>query len=303
MVAAAVRLDYTGDGYSDLLLRNKSTGALTLWVMQGNQILRRTPVAHLPYPWIVEAAGDFDGDGTSDILWRNDSSGQLLVSLMRDGASVGGGGIQVPDIKLSRSWKVDAIGDFDGDGREDIALARRNEGLIEILYMNGSKLVSHSRLRAPTADWLLVAAPDADGDGASELVWQNQTTLEARIESTAAPGKALPLIGTNPRWRVLGSGDFDGDGRQDLLVRSKEVGAVKPMLLNGARATLASFSAPVPKSPWELRGLGDFDGDGRADALWRHTIAAQLWLTAIRASRPRAGRLERRTDRGGEDED
>jgi hypothetical protein len=278
--AAAVRLDYTGDGYSDLLLRNTSSGQLTLWVMQGNQILRRAPVAHLPYPWIVEASGDFDGDGTSDILWRNDSTGQLMVSLIRDGAVAGGGGVSLPGFNLSRSWKVDGIGDFDGDGREDIALANRTKAAVELLTMNGAALASRTSRRAPSSDWHLVATPDADGDGVSELVWQSQSTFEMRIEAVAAAGRTLPLLPAKTPWRLAGSGDLDGDGRQDLLIRNKDTRQVQPLLLNGASPTLARFGAAAPKN-WEIRGLGDFDGDGRADPLWSHdTQAPQLWLTS-----------------------
>jgi hypothetical protein len=280
MVAAAVRLDYTGDGYSDLLFRNQSTGALTLWAMRGNQILRRTAVTSLPYPWIAEASGDFDGDGTSDLLWRNDKSGQLIAALLRDGAVVGSGSVSAPNFKLSRSWKVDGIGDFDGDGREDIALAHRTSGVVELLTMNGAALASHIVRRAATPDWYLLATPDADGDGVSELVWQNQTSFETRIESLAAPGQTHPLLPAGTPWRFAGSGDLDGDGRQDLLLRNKDTKRLQPLLLVGARATLATAGAASPSKGWSLRGLGDFDGDGRADAIWNHaTEPVQLWLT------------------------
>jgi hypothetical protein len=305
MVAAAVRLDYTGDGYSDLLFRNQSTGALTLFAMQGNRVLRRAAVTHLPYPWIAEASGDFDGDGTSDLLWRNDKTGQLIVALLRDGAVVGSGGVSVPNFKLTRSWKVDGIGDFDGDGREDIALAHRTSGVVELLTMNGAALASHIVRRAATPDWHLLATPDADGDGISELVWQNQSTFEARIESLAAPGQMHAVLPAKTLWRIVGSGDLDGDGRQDLLLRHKETKRIQPLLLTGAQATLANVGAAAPGSSWSLRGLADFDGDGRADVIWNHqTEPVQLWLTgasgftAARVTASSAGLLA-----VGEDED
>ena len=301
----AVRLDYTGDGFSDLLLRNPSSGALTLWTMQGAQVKQSGGLAHLPYPWIVEGAGDFDGDGNSDILWRNDSSGQLIVWLMSGGKVAGGGGVELPGFKITRSWKVDGVGDFDGDGHEDVALARRTQGVIEILHMNGAVLASRTTRKAPSPDWQLIAAPDADGDGVSELVWQNNSSFEVRIESMAAPGQTHALLPARTAWRVVGSGDLDGDGTQDLLVRNRDTKRISPLLLNGARATLASYGAASPHRTWQLRGLGDFDGDGRADPIWSHeTEPMQIWFTgasgfsAARVSSPSLGMIA-----VGEDED
>jgi hypothetical protein len=285
--AIAVRLDYTGDGFSDLLLRNPTSGALTLWAMQGAQVLQSGGIAHLPYPWIAEGAGDFDGDGNSDILWRNDTTGQLILWLMRAGKVAGGGGVALPGFKITRSWKVDGVGDFDGDGREDVAVAHRTQGLVEILLMNGSTLVSRATRKAPSPDWQLVATPDSDGDGVSELVWRNNSTYEVRIESLAAPGQTHALLPARTPWRLLGSGDVDGDGRGDLLLRDR-TDRIQPLLLTGARGTLASFGGVSPDRPdWSFEGLGDFDGDGRADPFWSHdTEPVQIWFSAARGFTP-----------------
>ena len=72
----------------------------------------------------------------------------------------------------------------------------------------------------------------------------------------------------DPAWTVLGTGDFDGDGRSDILWRNTN-GAVSIWKMNGllvkAAATIYSGGPE-----WLVAGIGDHNGDGKSDILWRH---------------------------------
>jgi hypothetical protein len=77
--------DFDGDGRPDVLWRNRSTGRLVVWLMNGT-VWRATLV---PSPdqaadpnWVVVAAADFDGDGHCDLLWYNTSSGRVVQWLL-----------------------------------------------------------------------------------------------------------------------------------------------------------------------------------------------------------------------------
>src|SRR3954463_11387593 len=107
------RGDFNGDGRSDILWRNVTTGENYLYPMNGRQILaeegylRTVPDLNRK----IAGIGDFDGDGKSAILWRNSSTGENYIYLMDGTTIVGEGYIRtVPD----QNWQVAGIGDFDG---------------------------------------------------------------------------------------------------------------------------------------------------------------------------------------------
>ncbi len=80
IVAAA---DFNGDGKTDILWRNSSTGQVFMMLMNGGTITSSAFVYTEPNAaWKIVATGDYDGNGRADVLWRNDSTGQVFMMLM-----------------------------------------------------------------------------------------------------------------------------------------------------------------------------------------------------------------------------
>ena len=71
------RSDFNGDGRSDILWRNTTTGANTIWRSANSA----TPqaVAAVATSWRVVGSGDYNGDGRADILWRNFNTGANAI--------------------------------------------------------------------------------------------------------------------------------------------------------------------------------------------------------------------------------
>jgi hypothetical protein len=105
----------------------------------------------------------------------------------------------------------------------------------------------------------------------------------ASLTATSSEARALDVIGYNivaPSSSVVAhafSGDFNGDGKFDILWRHTS-GTVYEWLLNGT--SIAGQGSPSSASTdWSIAGIGDFNGDGKSDILWRHTSGTvYVWL-------------------------
>jgi hypothetical protein len=94
--------DFNGDGRSDILWRNTSTGAVYEWELNGTSIIGGGPVGGATPDWVIAGVGDFNGDGKSDILWRNTSSGAVYEWQLNGTAIIGQGteGGTTPDWQI-----------------------------------------------------------------------------------------------------------------------------------------------------------------------------------------------------------
>jgi hypothetical protein len=64
--------DFYDDGHSDILWQNESTGQVSIWEMNGTNVVGGGILTPNPgRTWHGEGSGDFYGDGYADILWQN----------------------------------------------------------------------------------------------------------------------------------------------------------------------------------------------------------------------------------------
>ncbi len=234
------------------------------------------------------ASLDFNHDGSSDVVWRNINGALALWEMT--GSSVSGssftsnGTAVAPDA----SWSVAGISDFNGDGKADV-LWRNTSGQLAVWTMSGSTITSsgfvnaNGTIAAPDASWNVVAVGDLDGDGKSDIVWRSAAGALAgwlmngpTITSSGLLNANGATVAPGPSWGVVGSGDFDGNHRADLLWRDNASGELALWSMNGTQIAgsgdlMAGGVAVRPDSSWSIAGIGDFNGDGHADLFWRNT--------------------------------
>jgi hypothetical protein len=123
---------------------------------------------------------------------------------------------------------------------------------------------------------------DFDGDGRSDIFWRNASTGENYVypmDGTAilaTEGHARTVA--DQSWQVAGIGDFDGDGKADVLWRNSSSGENYVYLMNGKDIVGEGYLRTVADQDWQVAGVGDLDGDGKADIVWRNAATGENYL-------------------------
>ena len=291
---------FDGDRHSDILLQN-TNGACYVWQMGGGAnglgITANGFIGGDDGPgakWQVKATGDFDGDGKSDLLLQYKDTGAVYVWEMGDnGQSIKVGGFIGGDGGPGAKWQVKATGDFDGDGKSDILLQYADTGAVYIWRMgdNGLTIKGGGFIGGdggPGAKWQVKGTGDFDGDGKSDILLQYADTGACYVWEMGTDGQTIKaggfiggFDGPGAKWQVKGTGDFNGDGKSDILLQYADTGAVYVWELDGLSIKAGGFVGgnDGPGAKWQVKSTGDFDGDGRSDILLQYadTGAVYVW--------------------------
>jgi hypothetical protein len=232
--------DLDGDGLSDLVWQNRSTGALGMWKIRGNSVtstLGLSAGAPADPAWRIAGTGDISGDGIADLVWQNSNDGTISAWLMRGTQIIGASVLQYSPV--TPSWKIRGVADVNGDGRADI-IWQHDAGWLGVWLMNGFNVISTAYLSVPRItdpNWVLVGAGDVNGDGMADLFWQNQATGQLGVwfmnGASVVATRYLSASVSDPNWKIHGIGDVTGDGMADLLWQNEATGALGVWYLNG----------------------------------------------------------------------
>src|SRR6266404_3601971 len=265
--------DFNGDGKLDLAVANEGSGDVSVLLGNGDGTFQTAvAIATGTNPQSV-AVGDFNGDGKLDLAVANggdfsSGAGGSVTVLLGNGD----GTFQAARsfVVSGSPWAV-AMGDFNGDGKLDLATANGGGGLepgtVSVLMGNGDGAF----LEAPTfgSGGASLAVGDFNGDGKLDLVTNG--VLLGNGDGTFQAPLAFPA-GT---YSSLAVGDFNGDGKLDLAGPGNS-GVISVLLGNGD----GTFQAPLNSSsgtyPSGSVAAGDFNGDGKLDLVGVTSVG--IWV-------------------------
>jgi hypothetical protein len=226
------------------------------------------------------AVGDFNQDGNLDFVVNNNGTGGNTgtdsVVFFGDGA---GGFAAATPIQLAPGGTIvpqyTAVGDFNGDGFLDLAIANSGTDTFNVYLNNGTGGFTLAHTYTTPVPNGIIKAADLNRDGKLDLaISSNQTSTPITIWKGNGDGsftqQANPAVGS-VSIASFSVADFNGDGKPDLIYNtsnSTATGNIYVVLGNG------DFTFQAPSTGVSTLGndtlslaVGDFNGDGYSDVV------------------------------------
>ncbi|MCA9029169.1 MAG: VCBS repeat-containing protein [Planctomycetaceae bacterium] len=303
--------DYNGDGLTDgigitsankvFIARNNGDGTMTT-VSAGSFSALET------FQYML--VGDFNGDGRDDLIVQQATNNTTPLPGSWFVKSFNGSSFSTSFYGRwdASGWGDFGVGDVNQDGIDDIIGVRNAiEGVDRVNWMYGisNQIPDGSRRffaqfagaftgRIETAGWHSVLIGDWDNDGRADVAARRN---DGRFVYGTATGDPTPYapIGANRLVNSTGPlfsnsafsepflvGDFNGDGRDDILTRQTNNKNLWVAQTNATAPTSATVSGWGPWDDtlnWSGAAIGDFNGDGRDDYASIDLTGSHAWVS------------------------
>jgi hypothetical protein len=300
VTGALVIDDVNADGKADIVLFTQTsmvntgypviTGTVTTLLGKGDGTFQSGITS--PVTWSgglgPAVTGDFNGDGKRDVL----IGGTVLLGAGDGTFTVGPSNAAIATAACCEVG-ADAVGDLNHDGKLDVAVTE--PGLLAIFYGNGDGSFKAGPVYAALPDYEQVSITDIDGDGNPDIVLGTASQgiytaggydiqpdmfeiLMGRgdgtfIDSRSYVGGSFGGIGNNTSGygQEIASGDFNGDGKPDVLVLNPSFGGTAPNQLmvlpgDGTGSLGTAITTNTSITPTVVLAA-DLNKDGKLDAV------------------------------------
>lgn len=260
--------DFNADGKADLAVTVGGVEEHHVSILLGNGNGTFAPANNYnagPSPLSL-TSGEFNNDGKTDIAVTDFISGDVSILL---GSGDGNFSGPVNYHVGSQPFSI-TTGDFNADGKTDFAVANAGNSSVSILFGNGDGTFAPSKNFSVGSGPKSVTTGDFNADGRIDLGVANEYSDNVSILLGDGDGSFTPAVNYsvgndrgNPK--AITTGDFNGDGKTDLVVANEDApGHVSILLGNGDGTFAQALKYGTEEYPGGV-AAGDFNGDDKTD--------------------------------------
>jgi len=273
--------DFNGDGFRDVVVSQPSLsfssgGNISEFFGIGDGTFQSAAKINTNFPNSM-AVADFDGNGILDLAVDSGSFGAHVLSIfMGNGNGTFRAGTSIA-LNFSNSLSPPVVGDFNNDRIPDLAVA--SFSIIAVLIGNGDGTFKAPLILNTNVNPSSLAVADFNSDGNLDLMAGGSGFNSGMVVVLLGNGngtfQAPRGFATTTTISALTTGDFNGDGRPDLVTASSNTNNVSVFLGNGDGTFSLLRDIPVGRTPISV-AVGDMNGDGFADIVTANSSSGNV---------------------------
>jgi hypothetical protein len=276
-------VDVTAMQPKDLVGRVSSTGDWWVAKSDGKSFINQLRATWNPnVTWVDVHTGNFTGDGKTDIIGRVLETGQWWVAV--PGESGGYTTSLWTTWSTGVTWADVKVGDFNGDGRDDIVGRALQSGQLWVAQSTGVSFTNSLWATWSTgATWVDVQVGNFQGGVKQDIAgrWlQGGQWWVSESTGTSFTSSLWTTWSTAVTWVDVNVGDFNGDGKADIVGRAKELGQWWVAESTGGAFTDSLWATWSTGVTWVDVRVGDFNSLHMSSIAGRAKESGQWWVGA-----------------------